>query len=470
MLDNRLRQLSPQVRQPQPPPQQQQHQSPQVRQQQQQQSLQVRQPQSLQVRQPQSQLQLQLQPIVMVWVQIASDSTMGANCAGVGYQPAGTLSSCESYCLSLSGCNAVDWKTDGSGCTPRQCSSYPPNYASTSGWEVWAITSGTLTTIATTTITSTTTINPCTLSTYRWNTAGITVLSSSQMNYITDLYMDSNDTLYIVDSGNNVVWKLLKNAATATVVAGQSGSGGSSASQLNSPQSLYLDSTSNIYVSDYLNARIQKYVNGSTVGITSAGVTGTSDSALNHLNVPRGLVIDSTDTYVYIADYNNNRILRFPTTSTTGTNGVVVAGSSTAGDTVTQLNYPWGIHYLPTLSSYLYITNYAGHSVMRWIPGNSSGEFIAGTPGTPGSTATTLSNPVAIKLDSYLNMFVADYGNHRVQMFCQNNQTAITVAGTGSSGSSATQLNNPKGIAFDSLMNLYVADSGNSRVQKFLKL
>ncbi|CAF4451933.1 unnamed protein product, partial [Adineta steineri] len=92
---------------------------------------------------------------------------------------------------------------------------------------------------------------------------------------------------------------------------------------------------------------------------------------------------------------------------------------------------------------------------MRWIPGASSGEFIAGTPGTSGSTATTLSGPIAIKLDSFLNMFVVDFSNNRVQLFCQNNQTAVTVAGTGTSGSSATQLYGPRGIAFDSSMNMY---------------
>ncbi|CAF4169503.1 unnamed protein product, partial [Adineta steineri] len=57
-----------------------------------------------------------------------------------------------------------------------------------------------------------------------------------------------------------------------------------------------------------------------------------------------------------------------------------------------------------------------------------------------------------------------------VQLFCQNNQTAVTVAGTGTSGSSATQLYGPRGIAFDSSMNMYVSDANNHRVQKYLKL
>ncbi|CAF1087421.1 unnamed protein product [Adineta steineri] len=80
------------------------------------------------------------------WVKIASDSAMVAYCIGLGYESLATLSACESYCLSISGCNAVDWHAGGSGCTPRQCSYYPPKYTSHSGWEVWAITTETLTT------------------------------------------------------------------------------------------------------------------------------------------------------------------------------------------------------------------------------------------------------------------------------------------------------------------------------------
>ncbi|CAM4989595.1 unnamed protein product, partial [Rotaria socialis] len=140
---------------------------------------------------------------------------------------------------------------------------------------------------------------------------------------------------------------------------------------------------------------------------------------------------------MYIADDNNNRVMRYPMNSTTGTNGTIIAGGAGAGNTNTQLNNPWGLYYLPTVSNYLYITNAVGHSVMRWIPGASSGEFIAGTPGVSGSNATTLNTPLGIQLDSYLNMFVVDYLNNRVQMFCQNNQTGVTIVGNGTAGSSA---------------------------------
>ncbi|CAF1595666.1 unnamed protein product, partial [Adineta steineri] len=259
--------------------------------------------------------------------------------------------------------------------------------------------------------------------------------------------------MYVADESNYVVWKVLNNTTTPILVAGQLTSAGSSASQLYNPQDVYIDSNNNMYVSDCLNHRVQKYVNGSTIGTTFAGLSASSGAALNQLSYPRHFSVDPTQTYMYIADDNNNRVMRYPMNSTTGTNGQVVAGGAGAGNTNTQLDNPWGIYYLPTVSNYMYITNAAGHSVMRWVPGASSGEFIAGTPGASGSNATTLNTPLGIKLDSYLNMFVVDYLNHRIQMFCQNNQTGITIIGNGTAGNSAAQLNSPRGLAFDSSMN-----------------
>ncbi|CAF1301733.1 unnamed protein product [Adineta steineri] len=307
-----------------------------------------------------------------------------------------------------------------------------------------------------------------TLNTYRWNTTGITILSSSQVAFVAGIFFDSNDTMYVADETDQVVWKLLKNTTTPIVVTGQLASGGSGASQLNGPQDAYIDSNNNMYVSDLYNERVQKFVNGSTIGVTFAGLNSSSGSALNQLYYPRHLTVDPQQAYMYIVDYGNNRVMRYPTNSTTGTNGTIVAGGAGAGNTNTQLNSPWGIYYLPTISNYLYIVNYGGHSVMQWIPGASSGQFIAGTPGVSGSTATTLNNPIAIQLDSFLNMFVAEFSNNRIQMFCQNNQTGITIVGNGTAGSSATQLYGPRGLAFDSSMNLpfiHGKVSHNERIQ-----
>ena len=305
-----------------------------------------------------------------------------------------------------------------------------------------------------------------------WNTTGITVLTASPSLAASGLYVDDNDTLYAVDENSNfVIWKLLKDTVNATVIAGLKGSNGSNSFQLNYPNDVYVDKKGNVYVTDAYNHRIQKFVNESIDGITIAGTSGVSGSSLKRFNCPRYMTFDSTEMYVYVTDYNNHRVMGYSTNSTSGMNGTLMAGGTGANNNNTSLNLPWGIHNMPSVSDDLFITNFGGHSVMRWTPDTASGVFIAGTPGVLGSNSTLLNNPKGIKVDTHLNIYVVDSGNHRVQMFCNNNRTGITIAGiTGNASNSTTQLNLPRGIAFDSAMNMYIGDTGNKRIQKFLKL
>ena len=285
------------------------------------------------------------------------------------------------------------------------------------------------------------------------------------------MYLDVNDTLYIADeTGHNVVWKLPKNSSTPILMAGLLQKLGSNATQLENPQDVYVDSKRNLYVVDCYNHRVQKYINGSRDGVTIAGITFSSGPTFNKLFNPRYFTFDSTETYFYVADTDNHRIMRYSTNSTSGANGSLVAGGNGAGNASNQLNSPWGVHYPSTVSNFLYITNMVGHTVMRWASGALSGTVIAGSPGLPGSSATLLNNPMGVKLDMYLNLYVVDSANHRVQMFCPNSSTGITVAGDGSAGNNTVQLNQPRGIAFDSQMNMYIGDLRNTRIQKFLKL
>ncbi|CAF3899309.1 unnamed protein product [Adineta steineri] len=333
-------------------------------------------------------------------------------------------------------------------------------------------TTPTTTTATTTTTTTTTIVNPCVFGNLLWNTTGITVLGGFP-SYIaaSGVFVDLNDTLYAVDENRNfVVWKLMKDDVNATVVAGTLRSAGTSNTTFHNPNDVYVDRYGNIYVVDTNNHRIQKFSSESNIGETIAGLTGIAGSALNQLDTPRYFTFDLTDTYMYVSDFYNHRILRFSTNSTSGTDGTVVAGGNGNSDTTTSLNHPWGIHYLPSISNDLFIVNNIGQSVMRWAPGATAAIFIIGTPGTTGSTSTLLSTPSGIKLDSHMNIYIADRDNNRVMLFCANSNVGITIAGDVSGGSGPTQLRGPRGIAFDSEMNMYIGDTGNGRVQKFMKL
>jgi hypothetical protein len=139
------------------------------------------------------------------------------------------------------------------------------------------------------------------------------------------------------------------------------------------------------------------------------------------------------------------------------------------------LNQPQGFT-VDTLynKSTMYVANIRQHTIVQWLPGASVGTVVAGINGVPNNSSTTLRYPVAVKVDSYSNLFVVDNNNHRIQLYCRYpsiSSTGQTIAGiTGLAGMSSTLLNFPAGIAFDSALNLYVSDTSNHRIQKFMRL
>ena len=84
--------------------------------------------------------------------------------------------------------------------------------------------------------------------------------------------------------------------------------------------------------------------------------------------------------------------------------------------------------------------------------------------GSYGSGDAQFINPERVAIDSSGNLYVADFGNNRVQKFTSD---GFFITKWGSQGSGDGQFINPIGIAVDKSGNIYVADRNNARVQKF---
>ncbi|CAF1038199.1 unnamed protein product [Adineta ricciae] len=224
-----------------------------------------------------------------------------------------------------------------------------------------------------------------------------------------------------------------------------------------------------MYVVDSNNHRVQKFINGTSSGITIAGTTDSGGCSLNQMYYPRGFAFDPSETFMYVADRSCQRVLRYRTDSNSSTSEFVINRDTTAGNSAKQLNGPWSIHISSSKSDELFIVNHDGQSITRWAVGDVEGSFVAGLPGTSCTNSSCFHDPTDVKLDIYMNMYVVDGNNHRVQMFCKNSRIGITIAGNGTAGTSTTHLSYPQGIAFDSNMNMYVCDTGNRRVLKFDK-
>jgi len=76
-----------------------------------------------------------------------------------------------------------------------------------------------------------------------------------------------------------------------------------------------------------------------------------------------------------------------------------------------------------------------------------------------------------LAFDSLGALYIADYGNHRIQKLIIGTSTGLTVAGQANAamGNDSYHLYNSVHMVFDSNDNIYVSDRGNNRVQLFIR-
>ena len=91
--------------------------------------------------------------------------------------------------------------------------------------------------------------------------------------------------------------------------------------------------------------------------------------------------------------------------------------------------------------------------------------LLAYIVGNAGHASNQLMMPLSVVLDYANNLYITDYGNHRIQKYLSGSSTGTTVAGNGTPGSSEYQLQYPHRIITNSNTDLYISDGGNHRVQ-----
>ena len=95
----------------------------------------------------------------------------------------------------------------------------------------------------------------------------------------------------------------------------------------------------------------------------------------------------------------------------------------------------------------------------------SNGTWINEWGGKYGGGDGEMRSPTGITLDQEGNVYVADTGNNRIQVFSSNG--ILIREWGGKFGGRDGEMRSPAGITLDQEGNVYVADTGNNRIQVF---
>lgn len=193
-----------------------------------------------------------------------------------------------------------------------------------------------------------------------------------------------------------------------------------------------------------------------------AGTTGDA------LNDPSGLALSNDAQQLFIADTGNHRIVVVSTADWSVLQEI--GGTQGSGDT--QFSSPndvdvWSGGMVAPAEAMLYVADTGNHRIVKYgfNTGTDQWEYTAKW-GTQGAGVGQFSSPGGIALDHHqVKVWVADTGNHRLQVFEQDGTSPQTI---GAAGSSAGRFSSPRDLAFiPSPLTLLVADEGNNRVQEW---
>ncbi|CAF1313923.1 unnamed protein product [Adineta ricciae] len=275
-----------------------------------------------------------------------------------------------------------------------------------------------------------------------WNANATTLTDSSLMGSIpTTVFVDTNNTVYVRDAYSQIIQMWFQSNITLTKNISQSSS---------YSYGLFVTSSGDIY-SD--NALRSGEVSRWTINASNAV------PAMYSTQPCFGLSVD-TNNILYCSLFTVNQVVA-RSLNDVSTSLTVVAGTGCSGSGSNQLTTPTGIFVNTNFD--IYVADYGNNRIQLFHPRQSNGTTVAGA-GAPGTTILNCPMDVVLDGDGYL--FIVDACNNRIIGSGAAGFRCI-IGCSGSSGSAPSELQRPWYIAFDSFGNIYIADIGNNRVQLF---
>lgn len=295
----------------------------------------------------------------------------------------------------------------------------------------------------------------------------------------------SGANLFVADSGNNTIRKIISSSGVVTTLAGSplnssgSADGVGHSARFDYPQGVTTDGTS-IFVTEYGNDIIRKITIATGEVTTIAGTAGnwgSADGTGSEASFCSPLGITTDGKNLYVVDSRNKTIRKIVIAT-----GVVTTIAGSANEqayvdgigSAARFDNPTGI---TTDGTNLYVTEYSKNTIRKIIISTGEVSTIAGTVDVTGSTdgtgATASFNaPQRITTDG-INLYLTESGNSTIRKIVISTAEVKTIAGSANVRGSADGIGVaasffiPDGITTDGT-NLYISDSGNNTIRKMV--
>jgi uncharacterized protein (TIGR03437 family) len=293
---------------------------------------------------------------------------------------------------------------------------------------------------------------------------------TAQLAFPAGLALDRAGTLYIADSQNQRVRKVLPGGVIATAL------GGSAATTLLSPIAVALDTAGDLFAAD-ASATVRCFTPAgswiNTAGTGAAGFGGDGAPAASAtLSAPRDLALDVFGNLLIADGVRIRRIDVHGIIQTIAGDGYLHAVGDGNSASAALLLRPSGVALDP--AGNLYIAD-SGTERIRIVAPSGIISTFAGT-GIAGydhdlvpAAAAELNSPMGVSAGPSGALFIADTENHLVRRV--SGAAISTFAGTGDSGAGVegmapqlTQLRQPRAVCANAAGTVYIVDTSNHRV------
>ena len=260
-------------------------------------------------------------------------------------------------------------------------------------------------------------------------------------------------------SGEVVITEWAKNCISIFNPSGKKlrsfGTRGSDHGQFVNPRGVAVDGEGNILVVD--TQRIQKFSHSLE---TIECPLSVEDSELQ-FKYPKDVMYNPTNNKVYVVDGNHVHVLNsdltfFDTLSKEDFASNLFSSLGFHGKG--QFSRPWGIA-CDSIGN-VFVADSGNDRIQVFSP---EGRFLR-TFGRSGQDRGELAFPARIAIDANDVVFVSETGNHRVSVFTRE---GMFVTSFGREGRNLGQFDDPCGLAVDNSGMVYVCDTNNDRIQVF---